>query len=78
MLASNPLACTLETNHLTGINFKDWLKNLKIVLTSEKIDNILDQDTPTLSTHPTTEKRATLNKWIDDDLRIKCYVLASM
>ena len=38
MSTSNPLALILETNHLTGTNFKDWLKNLKIVLTSEKIE----------------------------------------
>ena len=78
MSASNPLARILETNRLIGINFKDWLRNLRIVLTSEKIGFALDQDALALPAHPTVEQRATLGKWTDDDYRVKCYVLASM
>ena len=44
MLASNPLAHILEINHLTGTNYKDWLKNLRIVLTLEKLSHVLDQN----------------------------------
>ena len=56
MSASNPLTCILETNRLIGINYKDWLRNLKIVLTSEKIGYVFDQDIPVLPAHPTTNK----------------------
>ena len=55
MLASNPLARIFETNHLTDNNFKDWLKNLKIVLTLEKLNHNFDQDPIVLPNHPTTE-----------------------
>ena len=78
MSASNPLAYILEINRLTDTNYKDWLKNLKIVLTSKKIGYVLDQDVPTLPARPTVEQRAALDKWTDDDLSMKCYVLASM
>ena len=61
-----------------GTNYKDWLKNLRIILTSEKIGYVLDQDLSALPVRPTTEQRAALDEWMDDDLRVKCYVLASM
>ena len=55
MLASNPLARILKINHLTGTNYKDWLRNLKIVLTFEKLGHVLDQESIVLSNHPTAE-----------------------
>ena len=78
MSTSNSLAHIFKTNRLTGINFKDWLKNLRIVLISEKIGYVLDQNTSALPVRPTAEQRATLNKYTDNDLRMKCYMLASM
>ena len=55
MSASNPLARILETNRLTGTNYKDWLRNLRIFLTFEKIGYVLDQNAAALSVHSTTE-----------------------
>ena len=78
MSALNPLACILESNHLTGINYKDWLRNLKIILTSEKLGHILDQKLLLLPNRLTAEQRAAYEKWMDEDSRVKCYVLASM
>ena len=78
MSASNSLARILKTNHLTGNNFKDWLRNLRIVLILEKLNHILDQDSVVLPNHPTTKQKATFKKWKDEDGRVKCYVLASM
>ena len=78
MSTSNSLAHILETNRLIDINFKKWLKNLKIVLTFEKIGYVLDQDDSALLAHPMIEQRVALDKWMDDDLRMKYYVLAFM
>ena len=78
MSASNPLAHIFEINYLIDNNYKDWLRNLKIILISEKLIHILDQDPVVLSNHPTTEQRAAFEKWMDEDNRIKCYVLASI
>ena len=55
MSVSNPLARILETNHLIGNNYKDWLRNFRIVLTLEKLSHILDQDPVMLPNHPTTK-----------------------
>ena len=78
MSISNLLARILETNRLISTNYKDWLKNLKIILTSKKLDHVLDQKSIVLPNHPTTEQRVAFEKWTDEDSRIKCYVLASM
>ncbi|KZV26530.1 hypothetical protein F511_18882 [Dorcoceras hygrometricum] len=32
----NPLAAILDSNKFTGLNYQDWLRNLNIVLASEK------------------------------------------
>ena len=61
-----------------SINYKDWLRNLRIVLTSEKLDHVLDQKPIVLPNHPTAEQRTAFEKWMDENNRIKCYVLVSM
>jgi len=78
MSASNPLARILDTHRLTGPNYKDWLRNYKIVLGSEKLTHVLDQDPPTLPARPSTEQRASLEKWIDEDNKARYYMLGSM
>ena len=67
MSASNPLACIFESNHLTEINYKDWLKNFRIVLISKKLDHVLDQKFLVLPNHPTTKHRTAYKKWTDED-----------
>ena len=69
MSASNPLAHIFETNRLTSTNFKDWLKNLRIVLTSKKLSHILDQDPVVLPNHATAEQRDAFKKWMDGVIR---------
>ena len=78
MSASNPLARILESNHLIRTNFKDQLKNFKIVLISEKIKFVLDQEPLVLPNRPSAKQKAAYDKQTDEDNRIKCYVLASM
>ena len=78
MSASNPLAHIFESNHLTGTNNKDWLRNLKIILTSEKLGHVLDQELLVLPNCPTAKQRIAYKKWTDEDSRVKYHVLASM
>ena len=52
MSASNFLISILESNQLIGLNYKDWFRNLKVVLSSEKLGYVLDQDLPILPDHP--------------------------
>ena len=46
MRPSNPLSIILDNNRLTGPNFIDWLRNLKVVLASEKILYVIEQSLP--------------------------------
>ncbi|XP_031116550.1 uncharacterized protein LOC116020210 [Ipomoea triloba] len=89
-MALNPLSKILEENKLTGPNFTDWLRNLRIVLNLEKIGYVLIQDPPLIGIIPDDADAdvdqlvvhnanvATFEKWKDDDLRAKSYILASM
>ena len=78
MSVSNLLVWILESNHLTKINFKDWLRNFKIILTSKKLGHVLDQEPLVLSNYPTIEQRIVYEKWMDEDSWVKCYMLAFM
>ena len=42
MASSLSFHSILDTNKLTGTNYVDWLRNLKIVLSQEKLSYILD------------------------------------
>ncbi|XP_075483722.1 uncharacterized protein LOC142523876 [Primulina tabacum] len=79
MSSRNPLSVILDQNKLTGPNYHDWLRNLKIVLNSEKIAYVLTKAPPkTAKPNATKEELADLEKWWDHDLRAKSYMLASM
>ena len=56
MSSSNPLVRIFDTNRLIGPNYKDWLRNLKIILSFEKLTHILDQDAPVLVAHPSLDQ----------------------
>ncbi|XP_057999320.1 uncharacterized protein LOC131178379 [Hevea brasiliensis] len=75
----NPLSRILDDNRLTGPNFYDWLRNLRIVLNLECIGYVLDSKIPSaLPPKATEEEHDTLRKWHEDDMQAKCYVLASI
>ena len=46
-MTSLNLRSILDTNKLTGPNFLDWLRNLRIVLKAEKLAYVLDEVLPT-------------------------------
>ena len=79
MKSSNSLSVILDQNRLTGPNFVDWLRNLKVILASERILYVLNQKPPiTLPDEASQEERDTLEKWKDDDLQVRCIMWASM
>lgn len=51
---------------------------MKIVLSFEKLSYILDQDILSLQWHPTIDQRETCEKWVEDDNKARCYMLASL
>ena len=46
MTSSLSLRSILDANKLTGPNYVDWLRNLSIILTQEKVSYILDTPAP--------------------------------
>ena len=73
MRSSNPLSIILDQYRLTGPNFIDWLRNLKVVLAAEKILYVLNQSSPSpLPKNASQEEQDTLDKWNGDDLQAHC------
>jgi len=79
MALSNPIMRLLDKNTLTGPNFKDWLRNLKLVLGLEKILDVLEQHVPVSLPEGCSEEEWVIREEIrDQDLRARTYILASM
>ncbi|KAK6149292.1 hypothetical protein DH2020_016817 [Rehmannia glutinosa] len=77
-MTKNPLGSILEKNKLTGPNFVDWLRNLKIVLQFKKRAYVLDQAPPPPPEDITSEAYGEYLYHVDDNLQARCYMLASM
>ncbi|XP_044472215.1 uncharacterized protein LOC123200900 [Mangifera indica] len=77
--ANNILLKLMDSYVLIGPNFKDWLRNLTIILNLEKLVYVLE--TPLLVAvdldTPKEEQRA-YAEWVDVDLRVRSYILVSM
>ncbi|XP_073035174.1 uncharacterized protein [Primulina eburnea] len=79
MSTRNPLSIILDQNKLTGPNYNDWFRNLKIVLNSEKIVYVLDKKPPKeAAPNISRTELAKLEIHWDHDLQAKSYMLASM
>ncbi|KZV52783.1 hypothetical protein F511_37121 [Dorcoceras hygrometricum] len=75
----NPLATILDSNKFTGLNYQDWLQNLNIVLASEKLLYTIEKSPPKEAPADISpEELVTLQQWWDDELKTRCYVMASM
>ena len=65
----------LDANKLRGAeNYADWDLDLRIVLNSEKLGYVLEDPLPTaVPEDGTAEEHEVLQKWRDDDLKVKSY-----
>ncbi|XP_039131865.1 uncharacterized protein LOC120268606 [Dioscorea cayenensis subsp. rotundata] len=78
-MTHNPLNILLEKNALTGPNYVDWLRNLRLVLNLERIGYILEANIPTKPPpEASKEEQDVYLKWLEDDLRVWSYMLAFM
>ncbi|KAM1728872.1 hypothetical protein ACFX12_019334 [Malus domestica] len=79
-MVGSTLAKILDKHCLEGHNFLSWYRNVKILLTLEKIVYVLDKAPPhiPLSLEATEDERAKYDKHVEDDTQAKCYLLASM
>ncbi|KAL8114400.1 hypothetical protein AgCh_021310 [Apium graveolens] len=73
------LRSLLDAHKLTGPNFADWLRNLRIVLRVEKLEYVLDSPKPTEPANDAhNDEHVVYHKWIDDANVAQCIMLASM
>ena len=79
MASSLSLRGILDFNKLTDPNYVDWLRNLKIVLTQEKLSCILDvSKLQEIGDYATEEEVSIYRMCKNDSLTIKYIILASM
>ncbi|KZV23595.1 hypothetical protein F511_36491 [Dorcoceras hygrometricum] len=75
----NPLAAILDSNKLTGANYLDCVRNLKIVLDSKKLLYTLEKSPPKEAPAGVSPEELTkLNTWWDQELKARFYILASI
>ncbi|XP_074557545.1 uncharacterized protein LOC141813477 [Curcuma longa] len=78
-MSSLNLRTILDTNKLTGPNFLDWYRNLRIVLKTEKLAYVLDDLLPTsLADDATDDQKLAYQKHLADSELASCIMLASM
>ncbi|KAL0439314.1 UNVERIFIED_CONTAM: hypothetical protein Slati_2414400 [Sesamum latifolium] len=78
-MSKNPLTMILETNKFNGMNYNNWLRNLRIVLDFENQIYVLDKSLPvTLPEGSTPEERVTFERWQEDNRKVRNIILASM
>ncbi|KAL8147776.1 hypothetical protein AgCh_005192 [Apium graveolens] len=69
----------LDAHKLTGPNYADWLRNLRIVLRIEKLEYVIDSPKPTEpASDAHNDEHVVYHKWIDDANVAQCIMLASM
>ncbi|KAL8112362.1 hypothetical protein AgCh_019892 [Apium graveolens] len=79
MSSALSLRSILDAHKLTGPNFADWLRNLKIVLRVEKLEYVLDSPKPTEpASDAHNDELIVYHKWIDDANVAQCIMLAFM
>ena len=73
------LKLILDKNKLTGTNYKDWLRNINIALTYDKVIYVTTTSGPLPLNEKSTEADIEIHAtWERDCSRAKCLVLASM
>ncbi|XP_074356037.1 uncharacterized protein LOC141695710 [Apium graveolens] len=69
----------LDANKLTGPNFANWLRNLRIFLKFEKMSYVLNSPLPKAPDDDAThQEHQEYHKWIDEANVAQCIMLASM
>ncbi|KAL8113818.1 hypothetical protein AgCh_020925 [Apium graveolens] len=79
MSSALSLRSILDAHKLTGPNFADWLRNLRIVHRVEKLEYVLDSPKPTEpASDAHNDEHVVYRKWIDDANVAQYIMLASM
>ena len=81
-MSSLSVRTILDKLTLTGPNFLDWIRNVRLVLRQEKIEYVLDSAAPVRPTEQKEleefDKDNAKVKHLDDAYNAQCIMLASM
>ncbi|XP_024028690.1 uncharacterized protein LOC112093780 [Morus notabilis] len=78
-MSASTLSSILNKHTLTNENFTDWKRNLKIVLTIEKLNFVLNtHGPPEPPVDAPNEVFLAYQRWKDSDDMTRCYMIASM
>ncbi|KAL0282116.1 UNVERIFIED_CONTAM: hypothetical protein Sradi_7271100 [Sesamum radiatum] len=78
-MSKNPLTMIWETNKFNGMNYNDWLRNLRIFLNFENQTYVLDKSLLVILPEGSTpDERVTFERWQEDNRKVRSIVLASM
>ncbi|KAL0437859.1 UNVERIFIED_CONTAM: hypothetical protein Sradi_0493800 [Sesamum radiatum] len=69
----------MDTNKFNGTNYTDWLRNLRINLDFKNQRYVMDKPLPTvLPKGSSPEERFTIDKWLEDNCKVRSIILTSM
>ena len=75
MSSNNHLCSIIDVNRLTGLNFTDWLRNVKTLLKYERIAYVLEEDGPVECALDACEDEVwKYQQWQEDSTMIQCYM----
>ena len=77
-MAPNPFLSMLTECKLNLENFKDWKRNLLMVLAVEKHKYVLDTPRPQRPKEDDPDLTSAYNKWMESDEIARIYMMASM
>ena len=72
------LLSVLSRERLTGPNYIDWMRNLRLTLRYEDKEYVLDEPIPELKNESTEEEIATYKKHVDDSNKVSCLMVVAM
>ena len=77
-MAPNPFLSMLTECKLNLENFKDWKRNLLMVLEVEKHKYVLDTPCPQPPKEDDSDSSSAYHKWMESDEIARIYMMASM
>ncbi|GJT16399.1 hypothetical protein Tco_0875105 [Tanacetum coccineum] len=76
--SSFSLLSVLGRERLTGLNYMDWMRNLRFTLRYENKEYVLDEQIPIIDNDSTQEEIEAHQKYYDDANKVSCIMATSM
>lgn len=81
-MSSLSLKCLMETSRLTGSNYRDWIRCVRVVLRLEHIEYVLDKEICSIPDEKSPDyakfDKAKYEKHVEDATTAQCVMISSM